>query len=169
MADYTIQLEETFLDYPDPNVNAIIVYFSGCNHHCPGCHSPLLQADVNYLETKEIMCQRIIDFAKRADTNKLVFLGGDPIYSKNLALTIFLVNNLKNDFDICIFTGYDINYIKNIGLKGVKYWKCGKFDQTKLRQSKKTDNEYILASSNQDFYDGEYNKLSNNGILTFNL
>ena len=32
----------------------------------------------------------------------------------------------------------------------------------------KTDDEYVLASPNQDFYDGNYEKLSENGILNFN-
>ena len=101
-------------------------------------------------------------------TNKLVFLGGDPLYSvNNLDITTFLVNNLKEKFDICIFTGYDIEYVKKLNIEGVKFWKCGKFDITNLRESKKTDTEYILASPNQDFYDGKYNKLSENGILKF--
>lgn len=168
MTDYTMQLEETFLDYPDPEANAIIVYFMGCNHHCPGCHSPLLQKEINYSETKEEMCQRIKDLAKRADTNKLVFLGGDPLYNKNIELTRYFCTELGKTYNICIFTGYDINYVKALNLSGVKYYKCGKFDQKIARESKKTDTMYVLASSNQDFYDSNYKKLSENGILTFN-
>lgn len=167
--DYTIILEETYLDYPSPEGNAVIVYFTGCEHHCPGCHSPLLQKIVKYSETNEEILDKIKTYCKRADTNKLVFLGGDPLYSEtNINLTKYLVNNLANNYDICIFTGYDINYVKNLSIQGVKYYKCGKFDQTKLRQSKKTDDEYILASPNQNFYDGNYNLLSKDGILTFN-
>jgi organic radical activating enzyme len=113
------------------------------------------------------MLSRIKTYAHRADTNKLVFLGGDPLYKNNLELTTYLVNNLKDEFNICIFTGYDIEYVKKLNIDGVKYWKCGTYDQTKSRQSKKTDKEYVLASPNQDFYDGNYNKLSENGILTF--
>ena len=168
MTDYTMQLEETLLDYPDPEANAIIVYFIGCNHHCPGCHSPLLQKEVNYSETKEEMCQRIKDLAKRADTNKLVFLGGDPLYDKNIELTRYFCTELGKTHDICIFTGYDIDDVKALNLSGVKYYKCGKFDQKIARESKKTDTMYVLASSNQDFYDSNYKKLSENGILTFN-
>ena len=163
-----MQLEETFLDYPDPESNAIIVYFSGCNHHCPGCHSPLLQMDVNYTETKEEMCNRIKDLAKRADTNKLVFLGGDPLFDKNIVFTKYFCNELGKTFDICIFTGYDIDYVKKLALSNVKYYKCGIFDKNLARESKKTDTIYVLASSNQDFYDSNYIKLSENGILTFN-
>lgn len=168
MEKYGLVLEETWLDYPSPDGNAVIIYMTGCEHHCPNCHSPLLQEVRPYDEDKETMLARIKNYAKRSDTNKLVFLGGDPLYKvNNLDLTTFLVNNLKDEFDICIFTGYDIKYVKQLNLKGVKYWKCGLFDQTKARQSKKTDTEYVLASPNQDFYDGEYNKLSENGILKF--
>ena len=37
----------TFLDYPDCESHAIIVYFPGCHHNCKGCHSPKLK-DHNY-------------------------------------------------------------------------------------------------------------------------
>ena len=168
MEKYGLTLEETWLDYPSPDGNAVIIYMVGCEHHCPGCHSLILQTPREYDEDPETMLSRIKNYAKRADTNKLVFLGGDPLYIKNnLELTKYLVNNLKDDFDICIFTGYNIEYVKQTGITGVKYWKCGKFDEKNLRESKKTDKEYILASPNQDFYDSKYNKLSENGILTF--
>lgn len=168
MKKYSIELDETFLDYPDPEGTAIIVYMAGCPHHCPGCHSPFLQQDFEYKETNQEILEKIKEYAKNADTNKIVFLGGDPLYKKNIELTTYLIDNLKDSFDICVFTGFDIDYVKKLDIKGVKYYKCGKFDITQLRQSKKTDEEYVLASPNQDFYDGEYKKLSNNGILIFN-
>lgn len=167
MDKYTIVLEETWLDYPDPESNAIIVYFRGCEHHCKGCHSTILQQFCEYSESNQEILEKIIDYCKRADTNKLVFLGGDPLYSKNIELTTFLVDNLNKEYDICIFTGYNIEYVKNLDLKDVKYYKCGSFDIDHKRESKKTDTEYVLASPNQNFYDGNYNQLSTNGILKF--
>lgn len=164
---FHIQLEETWLDYPSPDGNAIMVFLCGCEHHCKGCHSPLLQQEYEYDESKEETLNRIVEYAKRAGTNKLVFLGGDPLYSKNLSLVTFLVNNLKNDFDICIFSGYNIEYVKKTGIKGVKFWKCGTFDIDNMRKSGKSDEEYVLASPNQNFYDEQYNLISENGILKF--
>jgi len=168
MTDYTIQLEETFLDYPDPEGNAIIVYFTGCNHHCPGCHSPLLQQVCKYTENNEQICQKIQDFAKRADTNKLVFLGGDPLHPSNQSLNWYLCSKLGKEYDICIFTGYDIDYVKTLNLTGVKYYKCGTYDEKQAQESKKTDEMYVLASRNQNFYDSNYQLLSKDGILLFN-
>ena len=119
--EYNIILEETFLDYPSPEGNAVIVYFTGCEHHCPGCHSPLLQKVEKYAENNQEILDKIVNYCQRADTNKLVFLGGDPLYSSNLDITKFLLEKLSNDYDICIFTGYDIDTVQKLQIKGAKY------------------------------------------------
>ena len=167
MPAYVMQMEETFLDYPDPTANAIILYFTGCAHHCYGCHSPLLQDEARYIETPEEICRRAQVFAKRAETNKFVFLGGDPLYYKNLELTKYLCEHLGQEYDICIFTGYDVEYVKTLNLTGIKYYKCGTFDKTHYQNPEKTDDKYVLASSNQNFYDSNYKQLSKDGILYF--
>lgn len=164
---YYVQLEETWLDYPSPDGNAVIAYFCGCEHHCKGCHSPLLQEDYEYAESNDEILEKIINYAQRAGTNKLVFLGGDPLYAKNLPLVTFLIENLSETHDICVFTGYKIDYVKNLGIKGVKFWKCGGFDINNVRKSMKTDEEFVLASPNQNFYNGNYEQLSIDGVLKF--
>jgi len=169
MQKYNIVLEETWLDYPDPKSNAIIVYMTGCEHHCKGCHSPSLQVKAEYTETKEEIVKKVEDLCKRADTNKIVLLGGDPLFCTNLEITKYILKELANDYDICIFTGYDIEKIKELNIKGAKYYKCGKYIEELKRESKKTDDEYILASPNQNFYDSNYNQLSVNGVLKFKI
>lgn len=164
---YTTVIEETWLDYPSPDGNAVIVYLTGCEHHCPGCHSPLIQAVDTYTETPEELTERLKKYCERADTNNIVLLGGDPLYSTNIPYTCTILEKLSKTHNICIFTGYDIDYVKNHSIKGAKFYKCGKFDQQHVRKSEKTDTKYVLASPNQDFYDENYNKLSENGILTF--
>lgn len=167
MKKHTISLEETWLDFPSPEGNAVAIIMTGCEHNCKGCHSLSLQIFKKYEESFEEMLMKIKNFAERANTNKLVFLGGDPLFFKNQELTKYLTSNLKG-YDICIFTGYDIEFVKKLTLENVKYYKCGKFDKNLSRLSKKTDSEYILASENQNFYDSEYNLISNKGILYFN-
>lgn len=164
---FTIALEETWLDYPTPDGNAIAVIMTGCEHHCPGCHSMNLQYEDTYSETKEEILNRVKDYCERAMTNKVILIGGDPLYKSNLEYTKYLLNNLKDDFDVCIYTGYSIEVVKSLNLKGAKFFKCGTFDKNSCRKSEKTDSNFILASPNQNFYDGDYNLLSNDGILTF--
>ena len=165
---YTAVLEETLLDYPSPDDNAIIVYLTGCEHHCPGCHSPLIQKVQEYTETPEELTEKLVDYCRRAETNKIVLLGGDPLHETNIPYTKHILQTLSHSYDICIFTGYSIDYVKQLGISGAKYYKCGKFDINTVRKSLKTDDKYVLASPNQDFYDENYNKISENGILYFN-
>ena len=168
MSKYSPVIEETFLDYPSPEGNAVLVYLTGCEHHCPNCHSPILQKIQDYIDTPEELTEKITDYCKRADTNKIVLLGGDPLHPANLELTRYILNKIGKTHDICVFTGYDIDYVKENKLTGAKYWKCGLFIQEQARKSGKTDTEYTLASPNQNFYDENYNQISQNGILNFN-
>lgn len=164
---FTIALEETLLEYPSNNGNALAIIFTGCPHHCIGCHSKNLQLVQTYTESPSELIARIKEKAKRALTTKLVITGGDCLYGNNLEYTREIVNTLGNIFDICIYTGYDIEYVKTLNLKHVKYYKCGTYKKEISRESMKTDTQFILASSNQNFYDAEYNLLSKDGILNF--
>ena len=168
MDKYDIVLEETWLDYPSPEGSAIIVYMTGCSHHCEGCHSPELQEIRQYSESPNLIVEKIHNYALRADTNKIVLLGGDPIHPSNLSLTRNILNKLSQNFDICIFTGYPIEIIKRLQITGAKYYKCGTFDIKQYQKPCKTDEKYVLASKNQNFYDENYVQISENGVLIFN-
>ena len=165
---HTIDLEEDWLDYPTADDHAIAVIFVGCDNHCQGCHSIHLQTPQEYSETKEELTERIKTLCKRAGTNKIILIGGDPLYKSNIEYTKYITENLSNTFDICIYTGYSIEKVKELDIKGPKFFKCGKFQKNISRKSEKTDSMFILASPNQNFYDKDYNLISTNGILTFN-
>lgn len=168
MEQYTTVLEESWLDYPDPADNAVLLYMTGCCHHCEGCHSPLLQLCKPYAETYEEIANKLTTYCNRAGTAKVVLLGGDPLHPHNANLTKYLLDTLSNSLDFCIFTGYSIEKVKELQLSGAKYYKCGKFDKNQYQNPQKTDFEYILASKNQNFYDSGFTQISNDGILIFN-
>lgn len=169
MIKYHIDLQETFLDYPDPEGSAVILFMSGCIHCCPGCQNPELQQSVKYDETKESLCNRIVEFSKRSDTNKLVLSGGDPLAPKNIEYTKYILETLGISFDICIYTGYSYSDIKKFGLAGYKYIKCGKFDILHKQNSFKTDEMIQFASPNQELYEfGNDTPLTTNGVFYFN-
>ena len=74
-------IKETFLDYPDNESLSIIVFTQGCSHGCKGCHNFELQKrDESYAISYSNFLNRILDFCKRSNTNKVVFSGGDPLY-----------------------------------------------------------------------------------------
>lgn len=172
----------TFQDYPDVEAHAGIIRFVGCPHKCPECHSAFLQSKLGIpmaLGADDSLPGRLIEFSsygeaveaidrqlKRCRTNKLVLQGGEPLLpGENLEFTKYLCGLAQ--YDVCIYTGYDVDHVVQSCVTGFKYLKCGLFDASKARTSGKDDNEMVLASPNQEFYDSEFRKISDNGILKF--
>lgn len=169
MKKYSIELDETFLDYPDPEGTAVIFFLSGCPHNCVGCQNLELQEPVEYTETPKELCERIAEFSKRCDTNKIVISGGDPLSKNNIEYTRAILEHLKGNFDICIYTGYTYDTVKTFHLDGYKYIKCGKFDIKNKQKSYKDDEKMQFASPNQELYEfGNDTPLTNSGIFYFN-
>ena len=156
-------ITSTFLEYPDNYSIATIVYFSGCDRNCIGCHNTTLK---EYSPLPDDISNMIKSYCERLNTNKVVLCGGDPLYTKNLQKTKEIISTLT-DFDVCIYTGFSVEEAKKTGINGFKFIKCGFFDQTKFIGSKKTDDFLQFATSNQKLFDSNFKLLSNNGIYYF--
>jgi len=159
----------TFIDYPDNSSYAISIYFCGCSHGCSGCHSKELKdfysgTEVSPDELYELI-DRMVDFNR---TNKLVFIGGDPLFNKNVGGVNNFIKKYGHKYDICIYTGYDINHVLSLRLNSnFKYIKCGTYDINLKQQSFKDDSKMVFASRNQKLYDNKFNLLSTDGIYYF--
>lgn len=160
-----LNVQSTFLEYPDNSSIATIFYFSGCDRNCEGCQNTSLK-EYTPLDEKEVL-SGIVNYSRRLKTNKVVLCGGDPLYKKNLDLTRKILYNLGNDFDICIYTGALIDEVKKLNLSGFKFIKCGVFDKTKFIGSKKTDDYIQFATSNQELYNEFLELISHDGIYYF--
>ena len=159
-------LQTTWLDYPDNYSLAVIFYTYGCIHKCKNCHNLALQTPV-LAYSKELL-KEILMYCKRNNTNKLVLSGGDCLLKgANLDLTNSIIDQYKNQLDICIYTGYDIDYVKANVHQGFKFVKCGKYEENLKIESEKTDDFLQLASTNQELYDANYKLLSTNGRYYF--
>jgi organic radical activating enzyme len=166
----------TFLDYPDNSSHAVIAYLMGCNNNCKNCHNYRFKDRVIYDD--EVKTYNVYDFCKEVRkrlsanrTNKLVLSGGDPLSSFNLDFTRELLNNKPfcDSCDICIYTGHDIEYVReNIPFGTFKFVKCGQYFDNLSKKPSKTLEKFVLASSNQNFYDNRFELLSDSGVLRFN-
>ena len=168
-----ISFDTTFLDYPDPDNIAVVVIMSGCSHNCLGCQNPQLQKlheEWTYEQEQKILLE-IQHRCLRNETNKIVLSGGDPLNPCNRNLTIhiceLLGNNPEYKYDICIYTGYDIEDVKEMGLNGFKFIKCGKFDAHSMRESKKTNDYIQFVNETQNLYDDHFNRISDLGKYYF--
>lgn len=165
-----INFDTTFLDYPSPDDIAVVVIMSGCSHGCIGCQNPLLQKIHEKINDKliEDIIEEIKIRCKRNDTNKIVLSGGDCLHECNRNLTASICSILGPTHDICIYTGYLYEEVKNMQIKGYKYIKCGKFDKDNMQISEKTDDYIQFVNKTQNLFDEAGNQLSVDGRFYFN-
>ena len=165
------EIVPSFIDYPDNESLCLCIVMMGCQHNCKGCQNPLFQNPEFSNGTRLVSVDNLIEELKtlcnRNRTNKVVLSGGDPLSVYNIAFTKEFLDKSSNIFDICIYTGYNINYVIENDVKGYKFIKCGKFKQDEYRKSDKDDEKMIFASPNQILYDGDNKPLSENGIYNF--
>lgn len=166
-----IHFETTFLDYPSAEDIAVIVYMSGCSHACRGCHNLKLQEIHEAFD--EEFSSKIIDhikeLCKRNETNKIVLSGGDPLHPCNRKLTQEICRLLGDNlqYNICVYTGYDIDSIKEIDLHGFTFIKSGKFDADNTRKPEKTNDYIQFVNTTQNLFDSDLNQVSDNGVYYF--
>ena len=161
----------TFIDYPTVDDWAVIFYFAGCCNNCSNCQNRELQ-NPDYkggmiIQDEEGLYNLVKEICKKQDTTKIVLSGGDPLYPANREIVKNFLNKYGSLYDICIYTGYSIDDVKEFGIQNFKFIKCGRYDETRKQISEKTEDHIQLASTNQNFYNAKYEQLSQNGILKF--
>ena len=171
---YVYPFTESFIDYPDDCSLCLSIYFLGCDHHCVDCSNPKLQNKENLNDTSFRRTFKIGEFVQTiknecytSKVDKLTFLGGDCLHPDNINNTKRLLVNLKNHVDICIYTGYEIEYVKENEVEGFTFLKTGRYLEEYKQESIKTDEYLQFASSNQQLYDSDYTLLSQDGRYYF--
>ena len=107
-----------------------VLFLQGCDLHCKGCQNP---------STWDITKGKIIDVKELSRTlrsrcfnKELTITGGEPLMQKEALLD--LLKELK-DFDLCLYTGHELNEVPQEILNYLKYIKVGPFVQ-KLKTTK---------------------------------
>jgi organic radical activating enzyme len=162
------------MDYPEYNEWAHVLHFIGCDNRCFGCQNQSIQ-DYRIARPKitPIPYDEFVMNAKRRHEEfpfirNIVLSGGDPLYHKNLPMVIRLLHDLNSLYNICIYTGKEVEEVKELDLpRKFKYLICGKYEYSLKQESGKETNRFILASKNQGVYDVDYNLLSKNGVYYY--
>ena len=99
-----------------------VLFLQGCNLRCPGCQNP---------STWDINKGTLIDVKELADilrikciNKKLTISGGEPLLQTESLLE--LLEELK-DFDLCLYTGHELDEVPQEILRYLKYIKVGSF------------------------------------------
>jgi len=118
-----------------------VLFLQGCNLHCHGCHNKSTWAiDKGELIEVSELAQLL---RSRVANKKLTISGGEPLLQKEPLLE--LLQELQ-DFDLCLYTGYEIEEVPEEILHYLKYIKVGRYIA-----EKKTSMTPFIGSNNQKF------------------
>ena len=87
----------------------VVLWCSGCSHHCKGCHNPeTWQRDAGR-EFTSAEKEKLFSLLKEPYIQGITFSGGDPLFRANIDDVYTLLQDIKTNFpdkDIWMYIGY---------------------------------------------------------------
>lgn len=129
-----------------------VLWLSGCEHACKGCHNPITW-DVNGgIEFDNTARNELFDLLEKDYISGVTLSGGDPLHPANINEVSLLINEIRETFPektIWLYTGYDWDEIKMFPfIKNIDVLVDGEFVQ-----ELKDEKLHWKGSSNQNVID----------------
>ena len=123
-----------------PGIRAVL-YVQGCLRKCPGCHNPTTwdRAAGRTVEGRDLADE----IRARVPNRRLTISGGEPLLQ---ARPILELATLLDDFDLALYTGFDLADVQPELLARLTHVKVGAYE----REKRCTDVPYV-GSTNQRF------------------
>ena len=95
----------------------VVLWLSGCSHHCYNCQNPQTWNPDSGIPFDKSAKQEIFDELSKDYIAGLTLTGGDPLYENNLDEVLKLVKEIRISFPektIWLYTGFEWNQIMNM-------------------------------------------------------
>lgn len=92
----------------------VVLWLSGCSHHCYNCQNPQTWNPDSGIPFDESAKQEIFTEMSKDYISGITFSGGDPLYENNLDEVLKLVKEIRISFPtktIWLYTGYSYSEI----------------------------------------------------------
>ena len=92
----------------------VVLWLSGCSHHCYNCQNPQTWNPDSGIPFDELAKQEIFNELSKDYISGITFSGGDPLHENNLDEVLKLVKQIRISFPkktIWLYTGYKIEDI----------------------------------------------------------
>lgn len=106
------------ITYPDQNNGdglRVVLWLSGCSHHCKGCQNPQTWDTNSGVPFDESAKEEIFKELNKDYISGITLSGGDPLNEANLDGVLGLVNQIRLSFPqktIWLYTGYRVRGIQ---------------------------------------------------------
>ena len=94
----------------------VVLWLSGCSHHCYNCQNPQTWNPGSGIPFDESAKQEIFNELSKDYISGITFSGGDPLYEYNLDEVLKLVKEIRISFPdktIWLYTGYDFDLLNS--------------------------------------------------------
>ena len=143
-----------------------VLFVSGCNHCCLGCHNNnSWDFNCGTVFTKETE-DKILNYLAKPEVDGITFSGGDPLAFNNRDNILRFARRIKKELphkNIWCYTGYTWEELDGVDLSSIDVLVDGRFELV--------NRDITLAfrgSSNQRIIDVKAS-LDNNKVVLFNL
>lgn len=95
----------------------VVLWVSGCTHHCPQCQNPITWDIEGGLPFDEEAHEEILQDLKKDYVSGITFSGGDPLHPDNRKDVECLVREIKDKYPektIWLYTGFVWDTIKDL-------------------------------------------------------
>lgn len=134
----SIKFNRSLVDGPGVRT---VVFFQGCDLHCPGCQN---RSTWDVSKGTEVETSELAVLLKKESFNrKVTFSGGEPLMQKESLIELC---GMLPDFEIAVYTGHPIEDVPEELLQKIKYIKTGPF----IKELRTTVKPYV-GSENQEF------------------
>lgn len=97
----------------------VVLWVSGCEHRCKGCHNPVTWDINGGLEFDEAAKGEVFEELKKDYISGITLSGGDPLHMQNRTDVSRLIREIKDKFPnktIWLYSGYDWEEVKDLPL-----------------------------------------------------
>ncbi len=109
----------------------VVLWVSGCAHHCPGCQNPITWNPDDGLEFDDTAKEEIFTELDKDYVDGITFSGGDPLFTGNRECIGKFIDEIKEKYPkktIWLYTGYPWESINSIDfIKKIDVLVDGKF------------------------------------------
>lgn len=129
----------------------VVLWLSGCSHHCYNCQNPQTWNPGSGIPFDESVKQEIFNELSKDYISGITFSGGDPLHENNLDEVLKLVQEIRISFPektIWLYTGYKFEQIKDAFMESKK-WLQASWKHSAITRWKIISNVDVLV-------DGEY-------------
>lgn len=92
----------------------VVLFVSGCEHHCKGCHNPQTHDPSSGIPFTRVEEDEIFEQLSKPYIQGLTLTGGDPLHPCNYETLLELCKTIKANFptkNIWLYTGYRVEGI----------------------------------------------------------